>query len=309
MPARPSREPGPQIQVQEPEEQPINLAVSSIHTPPGYDTRPLPECELEAFLLPETRIVPAGYGDTPDGKAALRILEIANGSPLGPEGKSELMARLQVQIDAEVEGVKAEWVHDGRMVIDEGEAYLQGCERWLAKQDHAPVQDFDEDAYYDHLGHCDIEVPARDLKPVTDAGFRGKFAFLSNFHEAPVQHEGHVYRCSEAAFQAAKFLDPAFRARFADLDGQAAKSLGKTRHPSFRQDWETAKVQIMRGVLESKFRDPALREALIATSGTNLEERNTWGDTFWGIAKGRGENRLGKLLMELREQVQRDGGR
>ena len=32
-----------------------------------------------------------------------------------------------------------------------------------------------------------------------------------------------------------------------------------------------------------------------------IVEENTWGDTFWGVCKGVGENHLGKLLMEIRD--------
>ncbi len=308
MPLRSNRESTPEIAVEEVQDTCLLQAATAVPVRGDHDTRPLPEMELEEFIPPETRHIPAGYGETPDGKAALKILEIADQSRLGPEAKRKLTERLQAQIEAEVEGVKAEWARDGRMAIDGGEAYLKGCERWLTKHDHVPMQDFDEDAYYDHQGHCDVEVTSSVPNPVTEGGFRGKFEFLSNFHETPVRHEGQVYRCSEGAFQAAKFMDPAFRARFAELDGPAAKRLGKTRHHSFRQDWETAKLQVMREVLEAKFSDPALREALRATAGTDLEERNTWGDTFWGVSKGRGENQLGKILMKLRDQIQRDGG-
>ncbi len=32
-----------------------------------------------------------------------------------------------------------------------------------------------------------------------------------------------------------------------------------------------------------------------------IVERNTWNDTFWGVCKGKGENHLGILLMEIRD--------
>jgi predicted NAD-dependent protein-ADP-ribosyltransferase YbiA (DUF1768 family) len=34
-----------------------------------------------------------------------------------------------------------------------------------------------------------------------------------------------------------------------------------------------------------------------------LIEENTWGDTFWGICKGQGENHLGRLLMQIRDEL------
>jgi len=34
-----------------------------------------------------------------------------------------------------------------------------------------------------------------------------------------------------------------------------------------------------------------------------LEETNTWGDKYWGVCNGEGENQLGKLLMKIRENI------
>ena len=36
--------------------------------------------------------------------------------------------------------------------------------------------------------------------------FMGEYRWLSNFHEAPLWHSGHVYQNSESAYQAAKLL-------------------------------------------------------------------------------------------------------
>ena len=34
-----------------------------------------------------------------------------------------------------------------------------------------------------------------------------------------------------------------------------------------------------------------------------LVEGNSWGDEFWGVCEGRGENRLGCLLMDVRSDL------
>lgn len=39
------------------------------------------------------------------------------------------------------------------------------------------------------------------------------------------------------------------------------------------------------------------------TGDAELIEGNNWGDTFWGVCNGRGENMLGKLLMEIRDYL------
>lgn len=50
-----------------------------------------------------------------------------------------------------------------------------------------------------------------------------------------------------------------------------------------------------------------LREALLATGDAVLVEGNWWGDTFFGVCRGEGENWLGRMLMQVREELK--GGR
>ena len=62
----------------------------------------------------------------------------------------------------------------------------------------------------------------------------------------------------------------------------------------------------MRDCLRLKFEIPELREALLNTDNAKLIEGNWWGDKFWGICNGVGENNLGKLLMEVRDEIRRN---
>lgn len=133
--------------------------------------------------------------------------------------------------------------------------------------------------------------------------FREEFAFLSNLYEAPLTWDGRRYRNSEAAFQSAKSLDPEERARFSAVAGVTAKRAGKKL--LLRMDWNAVRLEIMEDVLRAKFtQNPELREKLLATGDLELQEGNTWHDTFWGVnaATGKGENHLGKLLMKLRQE-------
>ena len=49
-----------------------------------------------------------------------------------------------------------------------------------------------------------------------------------------------------------------------------------------------------------KFRNPHLKELLLATGTAELIEGNTWNDTYWGVCNGKGKNMLGKTLMDCR---------
>lgn len=130
--------------------------------------------------------------------------------------------------------------------------------------------------------------------------FHGEHAFLSNFYPSPVTWDGVTYPTVEHAFQAAKTHNQEDRLAIltAATPGRA-KKLG--RKVALRTDWEGIKLSVMRNLLEQKFKEDDLALWLAETDGEELVEGNHWGDTFWGVCGGIGENHLGKLLMGIRE--------
>lgn len=56
--------------------------------------------------------------------------------------------------------------------------------------------------------------------------------------------------------------------------------------------------------------NPDLKEKLLATGDANLIEGTTWKDKIWGVdlATMKGKNRLGKILMEVRETLKEKTG-
>lgn len=132
--------------------------------------------------------------------------------------------------------------------------------------------------------------------------FRGEFFFLSNFYNAPIEYEGITYQNNEAAFQAQKCLEIKDKERFANISPSDAKRLG--RKVELRKDWEQVKVSIMTEIVREKFQqNPDLADKLRATGNAHLEEGNTWGDRIWGTVNGQGANLLGKILMQVREEL------
>ena len=134
--------------------------------------------------------------------------------------------------------------------------------------------------------------------------FRGEYAFLSNFYETPVTYGGLTYTNAEAAFQAQKCMTDSEKREFTDMPPAKAKSKG--RRVSLRPDWNEVKVGLMEEIVFAKFsQNEQLKQMLLATGEAILKEGNTWNDVFWGISlkTGRGENRLGKILMKVRERL------
>lgn len=143
------------------------------------------------------------------------------------------------------------------------------------------------------------------MEPITS--FKDKYFFLSNMFMAPVGYEGIQYPSSEHAYVAAKTTDEEIREKISKIPSPfQVKKFGKTIQ--LRDDWEQIKVHEMRRILERKFSpfrsDLPLYSWLCATAPRELIEGNTWNDRFWGQCPvGNGKNMLGKLLMEIRDDI------
>jgi len=139
-----------------------------------------------------------------------------------------------------------------------------------------------------------------------------KYGCFSNFYNCTVTFEGITYKNSEAAWQAQKVENKEERKTFADLDPSKAKSLG--RRVKLRSDWEDVKYGLMAKVLYCKFsQHPELQNILLETGDNYIEENTTgWHDNVWGnchcpkCQKIKGQNLLGKALMDVREVLQID---
>ena len=142
--------------------------------------------------------------------------------------------------------------------------------------------------------------------------FTGKYYFLSNFYPCIINYEGIDYTSSEHAYVAAKTLDVDIKKYISNIKtpGQV-KKFGISLQ--LREDWEEVKVSEMRKILEIKFSPNRIDEPLLSmleeTAPSVLVEGNTWGDVFWGQCPiGNGKNMLGKLLMNLRDDISRKFG-
>jgi ribA/ribD-fused uncharacterized protein len=143
--------------------------------------------------------------------------------------------------------------------------------------------------------------------------FTDDFYWLSNFFVAPVEIEmfGNRMRfhSSEAAYQAGK----TWVSKETEVDTKAylmllanEKDPGKSKKiaRAMRIDakqWDKIKDEHMRKVVFAKFlQNPDLCANLLDTGTAMLVEGNTWGDKYWGRVDGKGLNRLGAILMEVR---------
>lgn len=130
--------------------------------------------------------------------------------------------------------------------------------------------------------------------------FSGQYGFLSNFAPCQINYKGLIFSSAESAFQAQKDLSR--RKDFVNYPAGLAKHIG--RQVTLRSDWELVKDEEMYSIVLEKFlQNPDYREQLLATGDEELVEGNTWYDCYWGVYNGVGQNKLGKILMRVREQL------
>lgn len=133
--------------------------------------------------------------------------------------------------------------------------------------------------------------------------FEGKHRFLSNFYNLSpdsIRYDDILWASVEAAYQAMKTMDREHRIEISWMSASQAKKAGRSL--KLRGDWDQVKLTIMEELLRLKFSQPHLQELLTGTGDAELIEGNWWGDQFWGICRGIGQNHLGKLLMKIRAE-------
>jgi N-glycosidase YbiA len=128
---------------------------------------------------------------------------------------------------------------------------------------------------------------------------------FSNFSRHSIFLDGARWPTSEHYFQAQKFHDAAYRERIRRARSPMdAANLGRDRKQKLRNDWESVKDEVMRKALRAKFtQHEELKILLLGTGDAKLVE-HTANDSYWGDGgDGRGRNRLGQLLMQVREEL------
>jgi len=135
--------------------------------------------------------------------------------------------------------------------------------------------------------------------------FKNEYYWASNFATVIVYYDGEDYPTIEHAFQAAKTLDPVER-QYVRSAGSPGKAKRRGRKVTLRPDWEDVKFEIMLDLNRQKYAHASFQQKLLATGDEELVEGNDWDDEIWGVvlATGKGQNLMGKILMQIRQELQ-----
>jgi len=132
--------------------------------------------------------------------------------------------------------------------------------------------------------------------------FAGYYRFLSNFYYQPFIWNDREYRTAEHAYQSQKprFEADANEVVLARTPGEAKRIANSC---AIAEGFHERKLDIMESVCRAKFEVTTCRFLLASTGRRELIEGNTWGDIYWGVCKGVGQNNLGKILMKIRDNA------
>jgi ribA/ribD-fused uncharacterized protein len=131
------------------------------------------------------------------------------------------------------------------------------------------------------------------------------FSEFSNFAPFPIELDGQSWPSTEHYYQAQRFTDPEMQEKIrAAKKPVIAKKLAQKHGYKARADWAEVKDAVMERAVRCKFEQhAAVRELLLSTGDEDLAE-SVLNDYYWGVgADGTGQNRLGKLLMQIRSEL------
>jgi len=142
-------------------------------------------------------------------------------------------------------------------------------------------------------------------KPITI--FRNEYEWLSNFYPCKIVDKyGNVYPSSEHAYISAKLNTDIWR-KYCTDENITAGDLKRQSKNLVPTNWHKIKVKIMYRILVQKFNQEPFKTTLINTGDCMIYEGNWWNDKFWGVDYKtlEGENTLGKLIMKIRNEINR----
>lgn len=135
------------------------------------------------------------------------------------------------------------------------------------------------------------------------------FGAFSNLYRRLIDFEGETFPTSEHAYQAGKARKSEVREWI--LSAPSPSLVAMAAHGLYYWDiapgWSRTKFDRMRAVLRAKFTQHSdLRDLLLSTGDVRLVESATVDNEvnrLWGEVGGVGQNMLGVMLMELRDQL------
>lgn len=147
---------------------------------------------------------------------------------------------------------------------------------------------------------------------------KGEYRNFSNMSQHPIDIDGEKFPSVEHYFQAMKARefkdDEMYNKIVTAKTAKAVKAMGKKVKNFVKEIWDSKRDEVMEKAVHAKFtQHPELRKQLLDTGDKPIGEADPR-NLYWGIgtsvesekskypSKWRGQNRMGRLLMKIREE-------
>jgi ribA/ribD-fused uncharacterized protein len=143
------------------------------------------------------------------------------------------------------------------------------------------------------------------------------YGWLGNMYASPIQFEGKEWLTTEALFQALRYDSEEIREA---IRKEKSPMGAKMKAKSFKSQMRVVPmgeedVDNMKKVVRMKFKQYTILKSKLIITGEhilveNIGNRNGERHLFWGMKKVNGEwignNMMGKILMEIREEMKNE---
>ncbi|MDO8520725.1 MAG: NADAR family protein [bacterium] len=135
--------------------------------------------------------------------------------------------------------------------------------------------------------------------------YEHEYYVFSNFSSFALEWKGKLWMTSEHAYHSEKFIDERLKEELQKTrSAHDAMKFAYANKDKYLSNWDEIKLGVMKKILLAKVaQHPYVKKKLLESGDRPLIE-DSWRDAYWGWGPNKdGENHLGKLWMEVRDEV------
>jgi ribA/ribD-fused uncharacterized protein len=136
--------------------------------------------------------------------------------------------------------------------------------------------------------------------------YEQEFYPFSNFSSFKLEWKGYDWMTSEHAYHSEKFINnPEIIEQLKQSrSAHDAMVIAYANKDRYREDWDEIKLDVMKSILIAKVEQHTYVKKKLIESGKKELIENSWRDDYWGWGENKdGSNHLGKIWMEIREEL------
>lgn len=133
------------------------------------------------------------------------------------------------------------------------------------------------------------------------------FYIFSNFSSFAIEWKGKLWMTSEHVYHSERFDDEETKEKIRNMrSAHEAFKFAQVNKEKQRSDWNEVKLKVMKEILREKINQHPYVKKKILDSGDRELVEDSWRDDFWGWGPNKdGQNHLGKLWMEIRDELKK----